>query len=80
LYVDGQLVQVGKVHNTEEKAFAMLGVTQVVDDAFMRGQTHRDGVAQTTEEITAYVADRDAATERAARLRAEAEALESRFR
>ncbi|MFY1595521.1 hypothetical protein [Micromonospora sp. WMMD737] len=56
LYVDGQLDPntVGDSYHAEEKAFELLGVKQVQDDAFMRGQIHRDGVAPTLDEVAAY--------------------------
>lgn len=54
LYVDGKLVTVGDNDNTEEKAFDVLGVRMVQDDAFMRGQDRREGVAQTLSEVAEY--------------------------
>ncbi len=85
LYVDGRLDRVGDAYLAEEKAFELLGVTVVQDDAFLRGQDGHDGVAQTLDEVAAFRAGR---TEReaqaqekrrqAAALLAEATALEGR--
>lgn len=81
LYVDGQLDPdtVGDSHNAEEKAFELLGVKQVYDNAFMRGQRQRDGVAQTLDQVAEYRQDRhrryqEAADKRAAAARLLAEA------
>lgn len=78
LYRDGELVTVGDSYVAEEQAFALLGVKTVHDDAFMRGQSHRDGVAKTIQEVTEYQEKRDAGILEAERLEAEARALEER--
>lgn len=75
LYVDGKLTVVGDTYQAEEKAFELLGVQTMVDDSFMRGQTSRDGVAQTLEEVDAYRTERAQRGERARALRAEAKRL-----
>jgi hypothetical protein len=75
LYVDGKLDRVGDARNTEERAFELLGVTIVQDDAFMRGQTSRDGVARTLADVDAYADTRDAALREAARKIEQAKAL-----
>jgi hypothetical protein len=85
LYQDGQLVRVGDTYATEEKAFELLGVETVQDDAFMRGQNYSQGVAKTLEEVEEYRKQREEAKElaaekraQAARLLSEAAALESK--
>lgn len=78
LYVDGKLNRVGDIHNTEERAFELLGVRQVQDDAFMRGQSQRAGVATTVNEVDEYREWRDNGIAEAARLREEAAALLAR--
>jgi DNA-binding CsgD family transcriptional regulator len=80
LYVDGVLEvdTVGDNYHAEERAFELLGVKQVQDSPFMRGQKQRDGVARTLDEVTAYREQRDAAKAEAARLREQAAELLSR--
>lgn len=75
LYVDGRLDRVGDAYLAEEKAFELLGVKTLQDDAFLRGQGGRDGVAQTLDEVAAYRTERDAAKARAAQLRERAAEL-----
>ncbi len=75
LYKDGKLERVGDTYLAEERAFELLGVVIVQDAAFMRGQSHRDGVAQTVDEIDEYVRDRDDRKRLADQKRAEAERL-----
>lgn len=74
LYVDGKLLPetVGDSYLAEEKAFELLGVKQLHDDAFMRGQSGRDGVARTLDEVNQYKTDREARQMRAKKLRDEA--------
>jgi hypothetical protein len=81
LYVDGQLDGVGDAYVREERAFELCGVQQVKDNAFLRGQDRRDGVAKTLAEVAEYRRARDdraAARKReeAARLLAEADEIE----
>ena len=59
LYVNGTLDIVGDSYLAEERAFDILGVNIVQDPAFMRGQTARDGVAQTLDEVADYKARRE---------------------
>ena len=75
LYVAGQLIVVGDSYLTEKKVLAILGVKTVQDDAFMRGQTARDGVARDLAEVETYRQRRENRKAEAARLRAEAERL-----
>ncbi len=75
LYKDGELVRVGDSYLAEEKAFELLGVIIVQDDAFMRGQGRSDGVAQTLDEVVEYALERDRRKQTAADKRAEAERL-----
>lgn len=75
LYVDGELVSVGDSYVAEEKAFSLLGVTRFDDSAFMRGQTSREGVAQTLDEVAAYACERDRRHELAEMKRVEARKL-----
>lgn len=84
LYRDGNLVIVGDSYRTEEEALTLLGVTLVHDDAFMRGQDRREGVAPTLADVAAYregrgrrLAEAARLREEADRLRAEADALEA---
>lgn len=79
LYVDGELAVVGDSYLAEERAFELLGVTIVQDDAFMRGQTRAAGVAPTLDEVQAYRTAREQARElraEAARLLAEAKKMD----
>jgi hypothetical protein len=83
LYVDGQLERVGDAYRSEERAFEILGVKIVHDDAFMRGQGQASGVAQTLDDVDTYRTEREEkrATaerlrEKAAKLIADAEALD----
>jgi DNA-binding CsgD family transcriptional regulator len=78
LYVDGKLDRVGDSYLAEERAFQLAGVTTVTDDAFMRGQNQREGVAQTLDEVAAYRAQRERDKAEAARLREEAQRLLAR--
>lgn len=66
LYVDGTLDRVGDAYLAEERALELCGVTIVQDDAFMRGQKHRDGVAKTLTEVEGFRSQRDANLEIAA--------------
>lgn len=75
LYVDGWLATVGDAYIAEEKAFSLLGVTVVHDDAFMRGQAERSGVAPNLPDVAAYAAGREERKKEAARLRKEAAKL-----
>lgn len=75
LYVDGLLDRVGDAYLAEERALELLGVTTVHDDAFMRGQSQRAGVAQTLDQVREFAQDREQRRQRAAELRAEADRL-----
>ncbi len=77
LYVDGRLDPdtVGDSYHAEEKAFELLGVKQIHDSAFMRGQNQRDGVAETIEQVDEYRWARDNDREAADQKRAEAKRL-----
>ena len=79
LYQDGELVSrsVGDSYLAEEQALALLGVKQVHDDAFMRGQTQRSGVATTLQEVEEYRASRDQRLAQAQQLRTQASELEA---
>lgn len=75
LYVDEKLIRVGDSYRTEEMAFSLLGVKRVEDSAFMRGQSDREGVAQTLEEVATYACERDRRFELADQKRAKAKKL-----
>ncbi|RKR92726.1 hypothetical protein BDK92_7204 [Micromonospora pisi] len=77
LYVDGQVDPdtVGDSHLAEERAFELLGVKQVQNDAFMCGQSQRDGVAPRLDDVAAYRKERDARRAEANRLRRQAAEL-----
>jgi hypothetical protein len=75
LYVDGKLERVGDSYLAEERAFEILGVRIVQDDAFMRGQKRADGVAQSINEVEALREQREENRRRAAELRHQAERL-----
>lgn len=79
LYVDGKLEYVGDTSNVYDKICEMFGIEGVYDDAFMKGQDKRDGVAKTVEEAEEYGRQREKMRERANALRAEADALERRY-
>lgn len=77
LYIDGHLDHgtVGDSYHAEERAFELLGVKQVRDDAWMRGQTSAAGVAQTLDGVAAYRRERDEKIAEAGRLRDQAAEL-----
>lgn len=72
LYVDGKLDRVGDSYLAEERAFELLGVKVVQDDAFLQGQDQAAGVAKTLDELYVYTDDRDRRKAHAERLRTEA--------
>jgi polysaccharide deacetylase 2 family uncharacterized protein YibQ len=76
VYLDGRLVLVGDSYHADEWLRERFGVKTVQDDTFMRGQTSRDGVAKTLDEVRDYAAARRERLNRAAALRAEAKRLE----
>ena len=75
VYLDGVLQRVGDSYLADEWVRAHFGVTTVQDDAFMRGQNARSGVAPTLTALAQYRDERDAARAEAERLRAEAARL-----
>lgn len=75
VYLDGQLQTVGDAYLADEWVREHFGVITVQDDAFMRGQDQRSGVAKTLEEVRAYQDARDTRRARAAELREEAARL-----
>jgi hypothetical protein len=75
VYLNGHLQHVGDTYLADEWIREHFGVKTIQDDAFMRGQTSRDGVAQTVHEVNAYIEDREAKLRRAAELREEAARL-----
>ena len=75
LYVNGVLDRVGDADNTVQRALELCGVVTVMDDAFMRGQDQREGVAPTLDAVAEYRTDRECARALAADLRARAAAL-----
>ena len=58
VYVDGNLVRVGDAYLADEWLRTHFGVKTVQDDAFMRGQTSREGVAKTLDEVLDYARSR----------------------
>jgi hypothetical protein len=58
LYIDGKLDRVGDHYLADERIREIFAVEVVHDDAFMRGQNTRDGVAKTLDEVHAYVKER----------------------
>lgn len=77
LYFDGVLDREGKVHNVEERAFFLLGVKQVVDDAFLGGN---EKAYITLAEVHQYHAERENNKVLAAELRKQAEDLLNKAR
>lgn len=75
LYVDGKLETQGHEDSVHENVLSLLGVEQVYDAAFMRGDLSGKKTAKTTAEIAEYVRERDEARTRARDLRAQAEEL-----
>lgn len=75
LYVDGQLDRVGDSYLAEERVMELIGVTVVHDNAFMRGQHKRDGVAPTVEEVEQFRAQRETNRRTADELEAQAKEL-----
>ncbi len=80
VYLDGKLQRVGDAYLADEWVRSHFGVTTVQDDAFMRGQTGRGGVAQTLDEVEEYARQRAARRAEVDRLRAEAARLEDEAR
>lgn len=80
LYQDGVLIRdtVGDRYHAVDRALDLCGVEVIQDEAFMRGQNGREGVAQTIAEVEAYKAERDAKAAQAAILRADAATLIAR--
>ena len=77
LYIDGKLDTVGDSYLSDERIAQILGVEEHSDDAFLRGGNSRSDVAQTLDELHAYVNEREDKLARAAELRAQAAALEA---
>jgi len=75
VYLDGVLQRVGDTYLADEWVREHFGVTTVQDNAFMRGQNGRDGVAQTLDEVYDYQRRRDENIAKGAELRAEASRL-----
>ena len=78
LYIDNKLEIVGDTADTEERALRMLGVEFVWDDSFMQGQSTREGVAKTLDEVKIYKDMRDFRKRQAQVLREKASELLSR--
>lgn len=75
LYVDGRLEKVGDSYLAEERAFEILGVRVIQDDAFLRGQSQASGVAQTLDEVVTYAEEKVRRMVEAGDLREEAARL-----
>lgn len=75
LYVDGKLEEVGDTYYVTERTLALLGVREVSDSGFMRGQTRREGVAKTLDEVEEYAEQRKKDLDTAEALRVEAARL-----
>ena len=80
VYLDGNLVRVGDAYLADEWLRTHFGVKTVQDDAFMRGQIQREGVAKTLDEVADYARSRQKRLDRAAALRAQAQQLEDEAR
>lgn len=78
LYIDGKLERVGDSYLAVEKVFELLGVKVVQDNAFMRGQYAREGVAPTLADIESFRVERDARQAEADELAARADELQAR--
>lgn len=78
LYVDGKLDRVGDAYLADERALELCGVKVVQDNAFMRGQNQRSGVAQTLTEVEEYADDRARRLTEAADLERQATELQAR--
>lgn len=72
LYVRGRLDRVGDSYLADERVRELLGITHIQDDAFLRGQDQRSGVAQTLEELRQFQVTREANRKEALRLQREA--------
>jgi alpha-D-ribose 1-methylphosphonate 5-triphosphate synthase subunit PhnG len=75
LYVDGRLKSVGDTYVAEEQALTMCGVKLVHDDAFMRGQDRREGVAPTLADAAIYRDEREQRRAKAAEMREQAKRM-----
>lgn len=75
VYEGGRLIRVFTAYLADEWVRKHFNVKTVQGDEFLLGQNHRDGAAQTIDQIEKYVKERDARMAEAARLRAEASAL-----
>lgn len=80
LYVNGVLdpESVGDSYVAEECIHAMLGIIDVYDGMFMRGQTQREGVAVTLGDVDAYRTAEQERTAQADALRKQADALRAK--
>lgn len=87
LYVDGKLKRVGDGYLIDEELREIFGVVTIQNEDFFLGHKHpsREQVAQTLEEVDAFVAtrtDRERAADtlraEAARLLAEADLIENK--
>ena len=56
LYIDGTLDVVGDSYLVDERIAELLGVEDQSSDAFLRGGNTREDVAQTLDELNAWVA------------------------
>jgi hypothetical protein len=78
LYADGVLDSFGDHNNVTERIHEILGIEVISSNDFMLGGNHRKDVAQTLDDIEAFVNApyvSDPAADKAAALRAKARAL-----
>jgi hypothetical protein len=75
VYLNGLLVRVGDHYLADEWLRARVGVVEVDDDAFMRGQDSRDAVAPNLAQVAEYKLARDKRLAEAADMRNRAQAL-----
>jgi hypothetical protein len=75
VYLDGELVRVGDHYLADEWLQERAGVKVVCDNAFMRGQMAREGVARTLAEVAEYRERRALRRRQVLDLRAQAKVL-----
>jgi hypothetical protein len=68
LYCDGKLLEAGEFPRIADVALGLADVRHVADDAFMRGQMHRDGIARDLGEVDRFRTVRNVYEHRTAKL------------
>lgn len=80
LYINGQLDRAAESYLIDERLYEIFGVEIIDNDSFLLGQTQRDGVARTEDEIEAYDEAMTRAHQRIAELEEETAQLKKEFK